>query len=220
MKKTYVLGLSLFMLFSCTSIPSNSENDDKQATSNVVMQEIISTDFSYDRSNFDVLMENNDVIAIITIDEIDGVSNKNQVTQEYVSVYTYGKATVNEIYKGELASDEKISFVRLGGEILFNEWVKGISSRDYERLTEKHDNTNNKLVNSNTSGNIAIEAGKTYLVSMSHNDAIHNINEYSINAMEYGLRETKQSEQRIKETLVKNNITGEWEPLNNLLIGN
>ena len=82
-------------------------------------------DCLYNISDSDVLASVSEHIALIRINSIDGTSNLNKQTGEYVSnPYLYGKATVLKELKGSFGT-QGIDFVREGGTLPYNEWIKG-----------------------------------------------------------------------------------------------
>ncbi len=182
---------------------------------------------AYDISDNNVLAEISDYIALIQIDEITGVSNKNRLTGSYISTsYTYGKARVLKAFKGDIGTTE-IGFVRDGGIIPYNEWIKGqedpdklIRMRRESGISDAE--TDDMFVDYMPQGDITIESGKTYLVYMFRNPEFNLENEYSIQGYQYGLRELRQNgnaAQNTSDLYVKNNTTGKWEALSDILPG-
>lgn len=227
----------IFISSGCSAKESNnltSVSNDLTATVNTeastespknVMTVSSRADLLYDISDNNVLAEISDCIALIKIDEITGVDNKNRLTGDYISTsYTYGKARVLRVFKGDIGTTE-IGFVRDGGILPYNEWIKGqvdpdklIRMRREAGISDSE--TDNMVVNYMPQGDISIESGKTYLVYMFRNPDFNLENEYTIQGYQYGLRELRQtntSTQSTSEMYVKNNTTGEWEALTGIL---
>lgn len=184
-------------------------------------------DLLYDISDNNVLAEISDCIALVRVDEITGVSNKNRLTGNYISTsYTYGKARVLKVFKGNIGTAE-IGFVRDGGILPYDEWIKG--QENTEKLIRMRreagipdSETDNMFVNYMPQGDISIESGKTYLVYMFRNPEFNLENEYIIQGYQFGLRELRQNSigaQNATELHVKNNVSGEWEAISDILPG-
>lgn len=110
---------------------------------------------------------------------------------------------------------EMIDFSRLGGQISYDEWKKGLNERQLERL---QDDDYTAVVNK-YEDDIDIEKGKTYLVFLDHTFAKEE-NEYAITGFAYGLREVKDADiqTRSAEVMVKNNVTGKYEALSKVVV--
>ena len=181
-------------------------------------------DSLYNISDSDVLASISEHIALIRIDSIDGTSNLNKRTGEYVAnPYLYGKATVLKELKGSFGT-RSIDFVREGGTLPYNEWIKGdCDPAKLQALREKagldSEKTNTLYVKYKPEGDIELEAGKTYLAYMFRNPDFNVENEYVIHGYQYGLRELQQNIKltddlsNLNDLKVKNNMTGEWEDL-------
>ena len=143
---------------------------------------------------------------------------------EYVSnPYLYGKATVLKELKGSFGT-QGIDFVREGGTLPYNEWIKGdCDPAKLQALREKAgldiENTDTLYVKHKPEGDIELEAGKIYLAYMFRNPDFNVENEYVIHGYQYGLRELRQNINLtddisgLSNLKVKNNMTGEWEDL-------
>lgn len=178
----------------------------------------------YDLSDNKVMSEISDYIALIKVDSIEGVSNINRQSGEYISVpYTYGKATVIAEYKGQFEK-KTIDFVRDGGTLPYDEWIKGDSDPEkMKRVREEaglgNVSTKNLQVEYQMENDILLEEGKTYLMFLFQNPTFNSENEFIIHGYQYGLRELQQtnvssySVQNSSSLKVKNNMTGEWESL-------
>ncbi len=177
--------------------------------------------YAFDISNSKILADISDYIAIIKIDTIDGVSNKNNLTGKYFAhPYTYVTATVLNVLKGDI-STPIINYVRLGGSIPYDEWIKGdVDPNKMEIIRRKNGlsnvSTKNIMVNYKVENDIEIEMGKTYLVYMIQNPS----NEYNIRGVQYGLREVQEdglSTNSLSSIKIKNNDTGNWEDLSEVV---
>lgn len=207
------LILGLFILNGCSS---NMEEQNKEVENKDKVLEITSEyDYAYDLSDNYSLNEHHDTIALVEITEVEGCSNFNQKLQTYVDIFTYGKAKVKDVYKGNLKAGETIDFTRLGGQIPYSEWKKGLNERQLQRIQEEE----YTAVISKYDHDIDVEKGKTYLVFLDHTTS-QNENEYAITGFAYGMREVKDSGTLTKssDVLVKNNITGEYEALSEVVI--
>lgn len=165
-------------------------------------------------------------IALITIDSIDGCDNYSEVSQQYVSPYTYGTMTVLQNLKGELPVGENLRFYRLGGTLPIERYYEGLSSVEKERFDFAKNNNDNlasaEWVKVIDTEDIDIDPGKTYLVYMVAESAYHaKPNTYTIIGYQGGLREAKFSDNRTRQVTdikILDNFTGEWEDLNNITI--
>ncbi len=168
-------------------------------------------------------------VAIVRVDSVDGVSNYSDVSQEYVSAYTYGSLTVLENIKGNLPVNEKLEFYRLGGAISVDEYVKSLSDMEkmqYERAKENDGSlAMADYIEVLNTDDIRIESGKTYLVYMIDEAAYKNKPDtYAIIGFKGGLREVQAKVktddiQTFYNSSVKilNNFTGEWEGLDSVV---
>lgn len=178
--------------------------------------------------------KNAEYIIIGTVDSIDGGVNYNPTTKEYTAIQTIGNIKVNKIIKGNI-DDEKISFIRLGGIIEFQEYEKGLNNAQKSKLetldsisTLSVEEKANKYVSYSVNDDISIEKGKTYLMYLNYNE---DYDRYGIVFVSEGLREIQetnisnarnmsskelstQDKQNIK---VKNNRTGEYESISEVL---
>ena len=197
--------------------------DEKSQIINVLS----SGDTLYKISDPKVMEELSDYVAIVKIDSIDGANNVNKKTGKYVSTYTYGKATILKMLKGDIIS-KNIGYTRSGGKISYNQWVKGQASPEkLQKLLESGDNKSidiNKVkVYDKFSGDIDIEVGKTYLVYMYHEPTFNANNEFVIHGYQYGMREikidseSKENLNNVADIKIKNNDTGKWENLSTII---
>lgn len=190
--------------------------DEKQ-----IYNEIYTPFLAVDYSKIDNLNKEANYIAIIRIDSLES-SNWDAINNQYVSVYSKGEATVLKVLKGSLSSS--ISYKRLGGQIEYNEWIKGdVDKEKIENVIGNFSNTDNIIINSQKEGDIKLEVGKTYLVFMRQYSCCNSLNEYTIIGYEYGTRKLQQNEfdtlstEEFKSLKVKDNKTGEWIRLQDIV---
>lgn len=131
--------------------------------------------------------------------------------------------TVLKELKGSFGT-QGIDFVREGGTLPYNEWIKGdCDPAKLQALREKAgldiENTDTLYVKHKPEGDIDLEAGKIYLAYMFRNPDFNVENEYVVHGYQYGLRELRQNINLtddisgLSDLKVKNNMTGEWEDL-------
>lgn len=199
---------------------------DESASSNNVLNVTSVFDLAYDISNSKVLANHSTYIALIKIDSIDGVTNINRKTGNPVSgPYSFGKATVIKNIKGNIPN-KNIEFSRMGGEMPYDEWIKGdidpakIESVRKEAGLDKVSTKDIKVIYK-VEGDIEIEENKTYLVYMNQDLQSNKENEYSIQGFQYGLREILVKDgyniNGVENQKVKNNDTGKWEKLSSVV---
>lgn len=184
-------------------------------------------DMLYDFSDNQTLSELSDYIAVIRIDTVDGVTNISSKTGKPVSSpYSYGKATVVNVIKGSLPNE--ISYIRNGGMMTYDKWVAAKHNPEKLRAlkaeSEFADVPEDKLyVDSSTQGDINIEIGKEYIAFMCRDDLYNSDNEFVIQGFQYGLRELQNQgtatvgAQSGDNLRVKNNVTGEWEKISDIV---
>lgn len=187
-------------------------------------------DLAYDLTDSKVLTDAFEYIALIKIDSIDGVDNYDTVINQYVLPYTYGKATVLKVLKGNI-NQKQINFRRLGGKISFEKWLEGDDAPEKimkikEEKGLKNVKNENIIVNTTMSDDIDIEKGKIYLAFLEYDPSLNKGNEYWIGGVQYGLREVQQSNislssnNNIGNLKVKDNTTGNWVNLKDVVIIN
>ena len=212
LKKTMcLLALGLCMLTGCSGINEKGMDSKEKEKTLVITPEY---DYAYDLSDNKALCKNHEYIALIEIAGVDGTSNYNDKLKEYVNIYTYGKAIVKSVYKGDLEKGEEISFTRLGGQLKYADWKKGLNERQLARLK----NEDYSIVINKYDNDIDVELGKTYLVFLDHTSA-QKENEYAITGFAYVMREVEEANMIYEESelRVKNNISGEYEPLSSVV---
>lgn len=200
--------LGLMVLSGCSNNEKNEKNDK-------VLTIDSDYDYAYDLSNNLELSKHHNDIALVEITDIGGTSNYNDKLQLYVDIYTYGKAVVKAVYKGNLKIDDKIAFTRLGGKLDYNEWKKGLLQKQVDVL-EDADYTS---VVSEYEHDIPVEKNKTYLVFLDHTSS-QKENEYAITGFAYGMREVENSDHLTNrdDIRVKNNVSGEYESLQKVVV--
>lgn len=168
----------------------------------------------------DIMFNESDAIALVTITTIDGAS------MEY-SLYgmTYGTMIIDNVIYGDLkSSNELISYLKPGGFVTIADY----DAHDNPDSVEKRDrireeagvviDKNNTYIKMQIEGDVEIEAGKTYLAYLHY---IEKYAKYEIIGLRNGLREVNIPKQtRVKTQCldlnrieIKNNVTGEWEDL-------
>ncbi len=176
------------------------------------------TSYSLDLKNLDEMYDNHEFIAIIQVDKLNSATTYREKTDEYIKPYTSGEAKVLKVLKGNFESS-RISFLRLGGIVSFDDYTKSLYPEAREKIIESLGSESYTYVEEKSKNDIEIENSKTYLVYMNRNDKFHNKNEYTIEAFEYGLREvklntnTKSLNINSNEILIKNNKTNEYESI-------
>lgn len=225
MKKLLIGILITYILTGCST---NSLNKTKEEiiydTSTYITgdmkENIINSDVSalhtyeYTPEN---LYKNSDVIAIIKVITLDGITlEENTVIGD-----TYGKALINSVLYGNIKEDT-ITYFKAGGVVSIAEWEKYQPQEANEKRKQLRENSS-QLIDINSTyysfkgeDDIEIEAGKTYLAYLKENG-----NKYQIIGAGNGLRELQieqtnkisSEEINLKNQKIKNNVTGEFESL-------
>lgn len=200
--------LGLMVLSGCSNNEKNEKNDK-------VLTIDSDYDYAYDLSNNLELSKHHNDIALVEITDIGGTSNYNDKLQLYVDIYTYGKAVVKAVYKGNLKIDDKIAFTRLGGKLDYNEWKKGLLQKQIDVLEDAEYTS----VVSEYEHDIPVEKNKTYLVFLDHTSS-QKENEYAITGFAYGMREVENPDHLTNrnDIRVKNNVSGEYESLQKVVV--
>lgn len=208
-KKIICLFLLDFIVLSGCSTNEKNEKNDKVLTLES------DYDYAYDLSNNLELSKHHNDIALVEITDIGGTSNYNDKLQLYVDIYTYGKAVVKAVYKGNLKTDDKIAFTRLGGKLDYNEWKKGLLQKQVDVLEDAEYTS----VVSEYEHDIPVEKNKTYLVFLDHTSS-QKENEYAISGFAYGMREVENPDHltNLDDIKVKNNVSGEYESLQKVVV--
>lgn len=210
-------------------IPINENLDEEQIYMNLES----SGSFLTDMSDNTTIANDAEWIIIGTVESIEGMTNYNPTTENYVMARTVGTIKVNKVIKGNL-NEDKISFIRLGGVVPLGEYIKSQPQAHLEKMglnNLSQEDKENKYVKETMAGDIEIEEGKTYLMYLIYSDYYDR---YSIEFLQYGLREisensltsTNQSllntnSKTLKDNdltiKVKNNNNGEYETLDSII---
>ena len=131
---------------------------------------------------------------------------------------------INNVLKGELENGQVINYTKPGGIMKMSDWEEtqpeaANMKRKYLREKSGLDNdTENMYINLLISGDIEIEAGKSYLAYLKKNQN----SQYEIIGLGNGLRElnvnqvstvTANQLNNTSDLKIKNNETGEYESL-------
>lgn len=134
----------------------------------------------------------------------DGMMNYNPTTEEYVMVRTVGTVKVDKIIKGDLKEDE-LPFVRLGGILPLKEYIKTQPQAHAEKMgwtSLSDEEKETRYVKDKISGDIDIEANKTYLMYLFYST---DYERYSIQFYQYGLREIETDSTIDTQSIVESN---------------
>ncbi|MGN0568511.1 MAG: hypothetical protein ACI4JR_07985 [Acutalibacteraceae bacterium] len=243
MKKSLALflGLMFVLLCGCSSevtdkkTQTDSEKSEaiyispdyvNAAKSENVLKNVSQMDFSgADISDFESTFKNSDAVAIVRIDSILGGGNYSELNKCETMVYTYGKMTVLEVYKGNIKAGDDLTYYRSGGIMKFDEYYKNLPQPIKDKYDYGFEQGNKKpeYVESIYSDDISIEAGETYLVYLTEDDWISGAeNAYDIGSLQGGMMKVNnQSKSRTAfgatEMKVLNNFTGEWEKISDII---
>lgn len=167
-------------------------------------------DYAVDISSKEVLNKY-DYIAIIKVTSLDGAYNKDDDGNKTL-VFTKGKAKLIYSIKGDI-KDNTLNFKRLGGTMKWDDWINNEIDPEKIIKTAKasgYTDLSNYIVNDYPIDDIKLEEGKTYLAFMDKDKDNH----YYIRALQYGLREVKETsninKDNIKNLLVKDNDKNSW----------
>ena len=159
------------------------------------------------------LLELADEVIIGRVKSVDGCSNYNEWKQTYDSdgIYTFGTIEVLQSVKGDLKEGQVIDYLKMGGIIGKEEYLKGVSDsvknkKDFDPAKMK------PFVSSYYADDVRIENGKEYLIYLGNDFEKYMANRYAIFYLGGGLREVN-----LEEGSILNNFTGAWEDLDSLL---
>lgn len=191
------MGALIFVIESDNNYNKESKINENNKNEKSILNITTNLEFAYDLTDSKILTDAFEYIALIKIDSIDGVDNYGTVINQYVLPYTYSKATVLKVLKGNI-NQEKIGFRRLGGKISFEKWLEGDDVPEkIIKIREEYGLKNVKnediIVNSTMGDDIEVEKGKIYLAFLEYDTSLNKENEYQIGGVQYGLREVKQS---------------------------
>jgi len=159
------------------------------------------------------LLELADEVIIGRVKSVDGCSNYNEWKQTYDSdgIYTFGTIEVLQSVKGDLKEGQVIDYLKMGGIIGKEEYLKGVSDsvknkKDFDPAKMK------PFISSYYADDVRIENGKEYLIYLGNDFEKYMANRYAIFYLGGGLREVN-----LEEGSILNNFTGTWEDLDSLL---
>ncbi len=160
-----------------------------------------------------------DSIALVTVISLDNSNPNGSLVGA-----TEGRLMINNVLKGELENGQVINYTKPGGIMKMSDWEEtqpeaANMKRKYLREKSGLDNdTENMYINLLISGDIEIEAGKSYLAYLKKNQN----SQYEIIGLGNGLRElnvnqvstvTANQLNNTSDLKIKNNETGEYESL-------
>ena len=136
-KNIFIISLMLVVVvfFVCAVVSNNYMGEHENDSDNeIILYNSIKCDIAVNYSDISNLINESDIVAIVKIDSKNG-TNYNAFKNKYVPVYTTGKLKVENILysnlKYEVNEGDNIEYVRLGGEIKYSMYLKGL--RDVER---------------------------------------------------------------------------------------
>lgn len=179
-----------------------------------------------DIRNAQEIADDSSNIALVRIDSIDGANNYSEVINDYVYPYTYGKMTILENIKGNLAINEQVEFYRMGGTLSIEQYRASLSEDEQEIFDTNLKNDPSLMsveqIDVRFTDDIEPIAGKTYLVYLKPEESRYaKPNTYGITGLQGGLREVQFIEKTAKSVpnaKVLNNFTGEWENLGEIIM--
>lgn len=193
--------------------------DEIRANSQVCLTELcLLEEFSPNKIGQDA-----DCIALATVISLDGADPEGSMIG-----MTNGKLLINTVLKGNLTQGQVVEYSKPGGIMNMADWedtqpeAANLKRQYLRSQSGVNVDLNNTYINLMISGDIEIEAGKSYLVYLKNN----NNSEYEIIGLGNGLRELNVSQARSTVTtqsldtsslMIKNNETGEFESLQNYI---
>ena len=240
-KNIYRIGciiLAVTLLSACSTTKLPGDNEDKSEDTTMIVypnaykdinpDEVLDArsiaDIAYNPSDVNVMASKSTDIALVTVTSIDGGSNVNELTGEYIYPYTYGKLQVLEVFKGDLSEGQEIEYVRMGGIISYNSYLSSLYPAQREKIVAQS-GVKPAYIKMMFEDDVEIESGKTYLVYMLNSSSgnVSKENAFAIIGWEGGLREARGVEQlQTRSTAelqieVFNNYTQSWEFLNQVI---
>lgn len=214
MKRNYLkkicicLILMIGIIFIGVSLTMNTEQISSQTFNEeeIILQNYNEVDVAVDYSNIENLIEKSDIIAIVKVISEEG-SNYNEIKDQYVPIYTTGKLQLKEILLNKsqhlIEDNNDIEYVRLGGEITYSEYLKGLSIQEREKLernvSEKVKMSTSQLAQKKVQDvyidDIKIENEKEYIAFLRYSN---DYEKFNIIGFEYGLREYNSANNSIK----------------------
>lgn len=238
-KKKIILGIIITLLAiavviaimcnsKCNIRKNNNNNSNNEKIEDVKEKEnnnnakkkinlISDLDIAVDYSKKDVRRKYQKEVILGRVEEIIGTENVDKKTGEETHIKTLGNITVQKVYNGNLKEGEKIAFSKVGGEMKFEDYIKGSSSarRKLEDNAEynniKEEDRKNLIISDRIKDDVVLEKGKTYLFYL---EKIEGSDKYNICFFGDGTREVKKES---NETLVKNNRTGKYEKIEDVI---
>lgn len=218
----------IIFLFVVFAISNNYNNGKKEPFDYLADYEgksnySVKVSMSYEYSSPTDLYNESEYVAIVKIESIDGVNNYSSIYDNEVYPYTYGKMRILRVLKGNLDLDSVVNFYRLGGVISANKYYNNLRTSQKESLVALKDSTDE--LDFTFEDDIKIENNKIYLVYLNDEKYCEGKeNSYAIHGLQIGLREVKNqqtslkySKEQAKDIMVLNNITGEYESLNEII---
>lgn len=222
-----ILAIAVVIAIMCNSkcnIRNNNNNnkkmeDVKENNNNAEkkINLISDLDIAVDYSKKDVRRKYQKEVILGRVEDITGTENADKKTGEETHIKTLGNITVQKVYNGNLKEGEKIAFSKVGGEMKFEDYIKGSSSarRKLEDNAEynniKEEERKNLIISDRIKDDVVLEKGKTYLFYL---EKIEGSDRYNICFFGDGTREVKKES---NETLVKNNRTGKYEKIEDVI---
>lgn len=222
-----ILAIAVVIAIMCNSkcnIRNNNNNnkkmeDVKENNNNAEKKVnlISDLDIAVDYSKKDVRRKYQKEVILGRVEDITGTENVDKKTGEETHIKTLGNITVQKVYNGNLKEGEKIAFSKVGGEMKFEDYIKGSSSarRKLEDNAEynniKEEERKNLIISDRIKDDVVLEKGKTYLFYL---EKIEGSDRYNICFFGDGTREVRKES---NETLVKNNRTGEYEKIEDVI---
>lgn len=210
------------------NIRKNNSNSNNEKTEDVKEKEnnnnaekkvnlISDLDIVVDYSKKDVRRKYQKEVILGRVEDITGTENVDSKTGEETHIKTLGNISVLKVYNGNLKEGEKIAFSKVGGEMKFEDYIKGSSSarKKLEDNAEfnniKEEERKNLIISDRIKDDVVLEKGKTYLFYL---EKIEGSNRCNICFFRDGTREVKKES---NETLVKNNRTGKFEKIEDVI---
>lgn len=178
-----------------------------------------SAEIEGDPSDISDIFARSTEVAVVTIESIDGGDNIMNSTREYIYPFTYGKLSVQAVYKGNLTEGSTIGYTRMGGIIPFDKYYDSQFQAQKEKLDRLMGDERPDYVEMKYDNDIQIEVGKSYMVYMvpyTEYD-VEELPVYNIIGWEGGLREVQGNPKARTGLKLYNNYTKEWEALKTVI---
>lgn len=158
------------------------------------------------------------IVALVHIDSIDGGRTYSPVFEQYISPYTYGKMTVQEVYRGNVKAGQELPYSRLGGIVTYEDYWKSLNKQQQDKILYLNNGKqpdHKEYVKDMASDDIDIELGKNYVAFLTPQSSMDKkVTEYVIGGYQLGLREAKGSG---ADVTVLNNDTKQWEKIDSVI---